>query len=170
MIDVNELRERLIKLDEEIYLTYEGKESICVVVGGGALLLFGYISRATLDIDVLLASREIIPFFDKYDINMKVSSLIYRFPYNFEDRLIKIGLDTKAVKYYSLSLEDLVVSKLYSGRIKDQQDIGNIKVLNNIDWEQLDNLIIEAKMSTLNEREYSELLSMYNEYKNLKEW
>ena len=51
-------------------------------------------------------------------MNMKVSSLMFRFPYNFEDRLQKVEFETKSITYYTLSLEDLVVSKLYAGRKK----------------------------------------------------
>ena len=165
-----ELRERLIEFDEEILLLFEDKKFECVIVGGGAFLIMGFISRATMDIDILSASEEIIPFFDKYDMNMKVSELVFRFPYNYEDRLVKIEISTKAVTYYSLSLEDLIVSKLYARRRKDQQDIRTEEVIRNVDWIKLDNLIIEAELSALNKREYNELITSYEDYLLLKEW
>ena len=64
-MDIEGILNRLIDFDEEISLVYDGKKFECIVVGGGALLLLGFISRATLDIDVLEASKEIVPFFWK---------------------------------------------------------------------------------------------------------
>lgn len=67
-----------------------------------------------------------------------------------------------------MSLEDIVISKLYSNRLKDKIDIENDNVLNELNWELLDILVndeMEVKASSLNNRTYSELKQSYEEYK-----
>ena len=59
-----------------------------IVVGGSGLILLGTISRATRDIDAIDASPEIQHLLAKYDANLRVSTYINNFPYNFEDRLV----------------------------------------------------------------------------------
>jgi hypothetical protein len=161
----DELLERMKRLDEDISLIYEkGERLICVIVGGSALVLLNCIARATHDIDVIKCSGEVHILLQKYDFNGQVQTYINNFPYNFEDRFVKLNLETKAVDFYTASLEDIVIAKLFSGRTVDYADIREKCVLGKIDWQLLDNLSKEVKLSALNERNYNEFLEKYNEY------
>lgn len=61
---------RLLKLDEEVLLTFDDDTMYeMVIVGGGALVLIDKLSRATQDIDSIKYPVELRPFLEKYDIN-----------------------------------------------------------------------------------------------------
>lgn len=161
------LWERLRRLDEDAELMYGGGKRFClVIVGGGALILLKYISRATHDIDALYASGELRELMEKYDINGSVQTYINNFPYNYEDRLVPL-FQGQIIDFFTASLEDIVVAKLYSFRDTDRRDIENPAVLNALDWELLDRLAKdnnEARASALNERNYSEFRQSYADY------
>ena len=132
------------------------------------MLLLNTISRATHDIDALDATAELQSLLEKYDINMHVTAYMFYFPYNLEDRLVPVPLSTEKIDYYTASLEDIVVSKLYSDRDTDRQDLLSPEVLAAIDWELLDHLVYdegEAKANAYFERDYQNLLSNYEEYR-----
>ena len=160
--------ERLDKLDMEAFATVGTPHTYkMIIVGGSGLILLGVISRATQDIDALEASPEIRHLLSKYDANLRVSTYINNFPYNFEDRLVLLPVGGRKIKFYSCSLEDIVVAKLYSSRDTDRQDLISENVLKNLDWERLKHLALdedEARASALNERRYRDFLYDYEEY------
>lgn len=162
------LIKRLILLDEEAALRFDDERRFrLVIVGGGALLLLDTISRATQDIDALDASAALQPFLEKYDINMRVTAYMYHFPYNYEDRLIPLKLQTEKIDFFTASLEDLVVSKLYSERESDRQDILTPEVLEAINWDVLEHLVLdeeEAQNYAFFPSEYPTLIENYEEY------
>ena len=163
-----DLIERLKRLDEEASLRFDDNRRFhVVIVGGSALILLEAISRATMDIDVLNASAELVVLMEKYDINCQVQTFINHFPYNYEDRLQRLPIDGAKIDFYVASLEDIVVAKLYSNRDTDRQDIIRQEVLDKIDWAVLDVLATaedEARSSALNERSYQNFLANYEEY------
>lgn len=163
----DELIKRLLALDEEVSLLYPGPERIrMVIVGGGALVLMEYLARSTHDIDVLSVSHQIQDLMLKYDINTLVQTYINNFPYNYEDR-IKLILKGRKIDYYTGSLEDIIIAKLYSYRDTDMADITSPTVLKDIDWNLLYHLATaedEARASALNEYRYREFLDKFNEY------
>ena len=165
----SDLVERLIQLDEEAYLLYPGADRIqMIIVGGGALVLMRFIARSTHDIDVLKISHQIHDLLQQYDINTNVQAYMYNFPYNYEDRIKPIPIHGKLIDFYTASLEDIVVAKLYSNRDTDYADITSPGVLNNIDWNILEYLVTaedEVKASALNNHCYTELLQNYRDYK-----
>ena len=167
----DELFKRLIRLDEDADLMFDDdKRFSMVIVGGSALILLEVISRATSDIDALYVSSEIIELLERYDINSAVSTFINNFPYNYYDRLVELHKGRK-IDFYSASLEDIVIAKLYSGRDKDRQDITSKNVLEKLDWAILEELAIsenEARASALNEFRYNEFKSNYDDY--VKRW
>lgn len=163
-----ELENRMIELDRIVHELYPGKNFECVIVGGGALLIHNRISRGTLDVDVLNASKEVEEIFASFDFNTRVKSLIDCFPHNYEDRIELIKLDTKCIRYYTPCIEDLIVSKLYAFRDKDIEDLKKIKGSNQYDPILLEKVIIEAKKSAITERRYLEMLSLYEAF--FKEW
>lgn len=165
----NVLLNRLERLDEDAsYIFKSDKRFRLVIVGGGALVLQEYLSRATNDIDALEVSLEINNLLTKYDINTRVKAYLCNFPYNFEDRMSKIEVGGRRIDFYAVSLEDIVISKLYSSRIIDQHDIENETILKAINWETLDRIALdenETKSSSLNDRTYSEFRQSYEDYK-----
>ena len=164
----DDLLKRLVALDEEVSLTFPQAERIhMIIVGGGALVLMEYISRSTHDIDVLNVSHQIQEIMEQYDMNTRVMTYINNFPYNYEDRIQPVNVDGKIIDFYTASLEDIVIAKLYGYRDNDYNDICAPDVLRGIDWELLHKLATsedEAKASALNEYRYREFLERYNEY------
>ena len=163
-----DLYERLKRLDEDAALLYDDAKRLrLTIVGGSALILLEVISRATLDVDALEASPELLKLMERYDINCRVQTYINNFPYNFEDRLKKVPIEGKKIDFYTASLEDIVIAKLFSEREVDRQDIISEKVLQNLDWNRLEHLAMaedELKASVLNEKNYAEFSVNYEEY------
>ena len=164
-----DLLERLDRLDEDADLLFDDDRRFrLVIVGGSALILLETITRATSDIDALDVSPEIVDLLEKYDINTRVGTSINNFPYNYDERLVPVRLAGRRIDFYTASLEDIVIAKLYSGRATDVQDIIDPNVLREIDWDRLEHLATaedEAKASALNETRYKEFLDSYQTYK-----
>lgn len=163
-----DLLERLARLDEDADLLFDDDcRFAMVIVGGSALILLETITRATHDIDALNVSSELIDLLEKYDINTRVATFINNFPYNYLDRLVPVRLNGRRIDFYTASLEDIVIAKLYSGRATDMQDVIDPGVLKKIDWDRLDHLATaedEASASALNEFRYAEFLDTYKTY------
>lgn len=164
----DDLIERLKQLDEEASLMFDQAERLhLIIVGGGALVLMEIIPRSTHDIDVLDASKQLMELIQHYDINTKVQTYINNFPYNYEDRIQRLDIDGKIIDFFTASLEDIVIAKLYSIRDTDWEDITSSYVLDRLDWEILHSLAInedEAKASAINETRYREFLDSFTEY------
>ena len=163
----DDLIERLNRLDEDADLSFDTDERYhLVIAGGGALILQRYIMRATHDIDAIAVSTKLLALLEKYDINCRVQTYIHNFPYNFEDRMVPLFQGRK-IDFFTASIEDIVISKLYSVRPIDKSDIEADEVLKKLDWELLDKLAIdenEAKASALNEENYAYLRAKYENY------
>ena len=163
----NKLLERLHRLDEDADFSFDTEERfLLVIVGGGALILQRYIARATHDVDAISVSPALLNLLGKYDINCQVQAYINNFPYNFEDRLVPL-FQGRRIDFYTASLEDIVIAKLYALRPADIADIASEEVLSRIDWTTLERLATsdnEAKASALNTRGYLDFLCNYNEY------
>ena len=162
-----ELVERLKRLDEDAYLSFDSDGRFhLVIVGGGALILQEYIARATHDLDAISASRELLELLEKYDINCRVQTYINNFPYNYEDRLVSLFQGRK-IDFFTASLEDIIVAKLYSMRPTDKLDIESGEVLSHLDWALLERLALdedEARASALNDSNYADFKASYDEY------
>lgn len=167
-MDQEDILQRLDKLDMEAFTTIDTPHMYkMIIVGGSGLVLLGVISRATQDIDALEASPEIRHLLAKYGANLRVSTYINNFPYNFEDRLVPLPVGGKKILFFTCSLEDIVIAKLYSSRDTDRQDLLSENVLKNLDWDRLRHLALdedEAKASALNENRYRDFLYDYQEY------
>ena len=163
----DELIKRLERLDEDAFFSFDtNSHYYLVIVGGGALILQRYISRATHDVDVILVSPELSELLEKYDINCRVQTYINNFPYNYEDRLVLLFQGRK-VDFYTASLEDIVVTKLYSSRAVDKVDVESDEVLKHLNWHLLEKLALnedEARASALNYRNYENFKANYEEY------
>lgn len=166
-MNIDEIKDRLIRLDEDAELTFsENHEFKCYIVGGGALILMGYIVRATHDLDILeVTPKQLSSLFNKYDMNTAVVSYYDFFPQGFEDRAVKIDLPTRKIKYYTLSLEDLVISKLCTTRgEQDILDINNELVVNNINWDILNKLADTMKNTIMSSPQIEMFQYNYNDY------
>jgi len=160
-----ELVNKLLELDREVSLLYEKDERLyCVIVGGSALILLGCITRATHDIDVIKCSNKIKNLLGHYGFNERVQTYINNFPYDFEDRFVKLDIPTKRVDFYTAGLEDVVVAKLHSFRDSDWADVTYSDLVAKIDWELLHKCAKEAEKSALNDRSYKEFLLRFEDY------
>ncbi|MBQ1986189.1 MAG: hypothetical protein II230_07790 [Clostridia bacterium] len=163
-----ELMERLYRLDEDADLMFDDDRKFeMIVVGGSALILLNSISRATHDIDAINVPRDLIDLLDKYDINTQAETYINNFPYNFETRLVPIEMETRKIRFYTASLEDIVIAKLCSVRDTDRSDLVEETILRTLNWELLDYLATdedELKASILNDWRYADFKANYDDY------
>lgn len=87
-----DIKERLLRLDEDAELIFDDDiEFKCYIAGGGALMIMGYVTRSTHDIDVL----EVVPntlekLFADYDMNCSIAAYGCNFPLGFEERAKKL--------------------------------------------------------------------------------
>lgn len=166
----SELQKRLVDIDMEAYLVYGNSAHFtCYIVGGSALIIMGYISRATRDIDTIEASPSCIrDIFEKYDMNLDVQAFSQNFAADFKSRAKKIEILTRTVDFYTLSLEDIVVSKLCSDfsstRIHDWEDIRTPEILDIIDWNLLDKIKNQVKQQQISVFTAENLEGNYKEY------
>lgn len=166
-MNVDEIRERLEMMDMEAALLFDDNVDFeCYIVGGGAFILMGYAIRSTHDIDILeVVPKSLKKLFEKYDVvNDNVIAYSDNFPDGYKERAIRI-MDTRKIKYYTLSLEDLVISKLCTTRgVQDLDDIENESVYKNIDWNILHKLAISLKSTMLSSEAYNNFLYNYKDY------
>ena len=161
-----EILERLMQVDRDMALLDTSLDTYtCVIVGGSALVLMQKIHRSTHDIDSINASNEIKPLLEAYNINMNVNAYRVNFPEKYLDRIVKVDIPTTKVNFYTLSLEDLVVSKLCSMREKDVEDIENGLVYKALDWELMDKLIEDVCYGLLTDYEVNALRENYKNYR-----
>lgn len=162
----SEIIEKLMQLDSDMALidTSDAVYS-CVIVGGSALVLTDKIYRSTHDIDSIASSEKLYPLLEAYNINMNVKAYLTNFPDDYSERLVPLDLQTSKVKFFTVSTEDLVVSKLCSGRGKDYEDIESKEVTDNLDWDLLENLVENICYGMLNDYDVSILKTRYGDYK-----
>ncbi len=96
---------------------------------------------------------------------MNVNAYRINFPEDYLDRIIEVDIPTTKVKFYTISLEDLVISKLCSMREKDIEDIENELVYKDLNWKLLDELVDEVCYGMLNDFDINALKSNYENYK-----
>jgi hypothetical protein len=161
----DELRGRLREFDRAVGLLHPGRLCRLVFVGGGAMVLLGCLARATSDLDALEFPNELLPLMEQYDLSGRVTAFADHFAYNFEDRLVPLGLGTTAIECYTASIEDIVASKLYSDRPTDVTDIRRPEVLAALDWDRLAEVVWDMEGSRLVERRYRQMLANYAAYR-----
>lgn len=161
-----EIINRLLQVDKDMALLDTTSDMYsCVIVGGSALVLMKKIYRSTHDIDSIDASDEIKPLLETYNINMNVNAYRINFPEDYLDRIVEVNIPTTKVKFYTVSLEDLVVSKLCGMRGKDVEDIENKLVYKDLNWDLMDELIEEVCYGMLNDFDVNALKANYENYK-----
>lgn len=161
-----EIINRLLQVDRDMTLldTTPNVYS-CVIVGGSALVLMKKIYRSTHDIDSINASDEIKPLLESYNINMNVNAYRINFPENYLERIVRVDIPTTKVNFYTISLEDLLVSKLCARRDKDIEDIENELVYRDLNWVLLDELVEDVCYGMLTDFDEENLRENYKVYK-----
>ena len=162
------LIKNLLNFDREVGLLYPDSDECikCYIVGGGAFVLTDRINRMTSDVDVLGAvPDDILKLMQKYNINTNVNAYLCFFAYDFLARAEKLDVGSKYVDFYVLSLEDLVASKLASGRDKDLEDIKKFETVSNINWSLLDKIIETIIEGMLSDWDIQALKTNYKNYK-----
>lgn len=161
-----DILEKLKQLDSDMALLDTSDDIYsCIIVGGSALVLNDKIYRSTHDIDSISSSTKIQPMLEAYNINMNVRAYLTSFPDDYKERLVPVDIITSKIKYYTVSTEDLVVSKLCAGREKDSEDIENYEITKNLDWNLLDRLIDDVCYGMLTEFDERILRAKYKNYK-----
>ena len=160
-----DLFDRLNSLDRDASLLYpdEGKFHV-YIVGSGALVLTGYTSSTTLDIDVIEATKVLYGLFNKYDMNGHVAAHMNNFPFNYENRL-NLLLEGKKIDFFTASLEDIVIAKLCANRPKDNEDLE--AVADKVNWDLLEKLALdedELKSNIMNDKDYFFFYENYKDY------
>lgn len=171
-MDVAEMRNVLLDIDDKVAEGRSGWHPSMIVAGSCAMFLNGWSSRRyTDDIDVLDSDRDLNDVLREFpQVNGNVNAYSDQIPYNYEDRLREIPIDTSAVSVLTPSLEDLVVMKLYAWRGKDVDDLTSSGTLECIDWDLLGYLVTsdnEARASVLSNMTYQTLLYRYQEYADM---
>lgn len=160
-----ELKDRLLEFDRAVALTFPGRAFGLVLVGGGAMALLGCLARPTDDLDALRFDAELVPLMEQYDISGRVVAYENHFGYHVDDRVVPLDLETRAVRVFTASLEDIVASKLYSARDTDAVDVRRPEVLAALDWSALDAVAADMTDSRLSDRRHAEFLGTYRAYR-----
>ena len=166
-MDKKELIERLKQLDDEASMILpKGEKLSMTIIGGSALILSNYLTRATVDIDVIDRYPLLQPVMEKYDVNNRSNAFIDCVAESYNSRMTKLVIETKAIDYYVMSLEDLIIMKLHSNREKDYQDISNPEIVSCVDWNLLDSIVNSGEVDvSFNKQKYELFLEKYNKYK-----
>lgn len=167
-----DLQNTLLGIDEEANLELGPREEgpSVVLVGGSAFILNDVTNRSvTHDIDVFEADRCLRGIIARYpEVNGMAVAYCNQMPFNYEDRLIPLEIGTRFIRYFTPSLEDLAVMKLYAYRPNDIVDLHSKAFIDRIDWDMLERLIFdedEALASSPSERSYQEMVCAYGQYK-----
>ena len=127
---------RITQLDNDLFALYGLSRRFEITITGGSALIVQNLlpdERFTTDIDVLQTSNEIIALLERYDMNMDVSTFLYKYPENWEKRRKPVEYGGQVLDVYTLSNEDLAVTKLLAWRKTDQIDLANMFAAGNID-------------------------------------
>jgi len=165
LLSKEELLKRLEQLDTDAALLFNDNEKYHLyIAGGGALILMDYTSRATSDIDVINATKALYSLFDKYQMNGHIAAHINSFLFNYEER-VELLWSGEKIDFYTVSLEDVVISKLCAGRPPDYDDLK--AVAKYVDWCKLDALVSnedELRSVKMSDRQYLDFKHAYEKY------
>lgn len=98
----------------------------------------------THDIDVFEADRCLREIIARYpEVNGMAVAYCNQMPFNYEDRLIPLEIGAHFIRYFTPSLEDLAVMKLYAYRPNDIVDLHRRTFIDRLDWDLLERLIFD---------------------------
>ena len=131
---------RLIQLDNDLLALYgTSRRFEITITGGSALIVLDLLpdERFTTDIDVLETAKEIETLLDRYNMNMHVSTFLYKYPENWKTRRRSVQYGGKTLDVFTLSNEDLAITKFLAWRETDRVDLINMLEADNIDLDKL---------------------------------
>lgn len=170
-LDRERILATLLDLDLRVATEYgpQDPKLEAIVIGGAALMLLNATDRiATHDVDIMEGSPAVLQAIgDSLTLNCRASAFMDQIPYNYEDRLQKVPLETLAIEFYTPSLEDLAVMKLYGMRPNDEADLESNSFLAKLDWGQLSFLVFdkdEAIASVLAQWRYDQMARNFEQY------
>ena len=134
-----DLEQTLLGIDEEAELEIGPRDDRpnVVLVGGSAFMLNDVTDRSvTHDIDVFEADRCLREIIARYpEVNGMAVAYCNQMPFNYEDRLIPLDIGARFIRYFTPSLEDLAVMKLYACRPNDIIDLHSQAFVDRLDWD-----------------------------------
>lgn len=167
----NDLLERCLKLDRVLFFQANQKgvsinRKINIVIAGSSSLILNKVNiMATIDIDILRISdwldKELL---EQFDMNTRVQCTEDCLPYNWEDRIKPLELNTKVIQYHLLSIEDAVCFKIAAYREKDKNHLAVKNLANQINWIRLKQCAQEMELSALNQRNFQWFVHRYNQF------
>ncbi|BEP29544.1 DUF6036 family nucleotidyltransferase [Helicovermis profundi] len=133
------------------------------ILGGSGCILGDYLTRATLDIDFIdinydASVGKIFRLFDRFDM---LDTYVTPISTDFEKRSKFID-GFSYLKFYILSREDIIVSKLARYSIKDKEDIKEL--IKEADYKILNELI----QNVINRKDFSKRIQMEFKKNSLK--
>ncbi len=158
--------QRLMQLDDDALALFGLSQRFEITIVGGSALIITRLTpdtRFTTDIDVLKASQELEQLLERYDMNMSVSTFLYQYPHNWEKRRRPIPFDGQVIDVYTLSNEDLVITKLLAWRRVDKHDLTNMLATDCIDFDKLKSIIDDVTELRINleDEEWNAFFSRY---------
>ena len=124
----SELRNNLVIVNaiiEKMNIRYKPE---FFVLGGAALAFYGLIDRPTLDIDTANSIDDNIRACVEEFISDQASN-VTELGDGYKDRAVEYMPELAAIKIYLLSQEDLIITKMRSGRHKDINDLLKSEIL-----------------------------------------
>lgn len=118
--------ERLRQLDGDLLALYGSERRFeMVIVGGSALMVMSLAAdaRVTTDVDVLEVDSEVERLLARYDMNTDVATFLYRYPEGWRTRKVRVPFNGDVLDVYTLSAEDLAITKLLAWRATDREDL-----------------------------------------------
>jgi len=138
----------MFEVDEELgKILSKGTKTQLIIIGSGAFILKGLLSRVTYDIDTFNVTdqkvRNILAEFNISDMGARVMTVRE----NFDRRLERVNLPLEHIDLFVLSDYDMIISKLGSARPKDIRDIIDSGLIFRIDFDKLEEIIREELAS-----------------------
>ena len=134
---------KLAELDFELEDVLLSDKLEFVIFGGTALLLWSD-SRVTGDIDVVMinefSSEKVTELLSKHNVNNRIEKVMEIPPASeFLPRAKKINVPFRNIRVFLASVEDLIISKLFSSRQsdRDEKDLIEYNFLDEADKDKL---------------------------------
>ena len=166
----DEVLQRFSQLDDDLLALYGTSSRFeLVIVGGSALMVMGLASheRFTTDIDILVASKELEQLLERYDMNTDVSTYLYKYPENWQQRKKRIPFEGQVLDVYTLSNEDLAITKMLAWREVDKKDLGDLLCNDCLELSKIEGILkdVTEVQINLDADEYSSLMARWAELK-----
>ena len=163
----NGVLHRLAQLDDDLLSLYGmGRRFEITIIGGSALIMLDLLpnERFTTDIDVLEASHEAQGLLERYDMNPNVSTFLYKYAENWKERRQPVENNGRVLDVFTMSNEDLAITKLLAWRKTDQRDLIDMLAAGSIDLDKLKIILgdVTEVQANLEDYEWAALLARFD--------